>query len=41
MDEILRVIDEHFGDVDIVCGLSNRDDTERCGCDINIIVGYK
>ena len=41
MDEILRVVDEYFGDVDIVWGLSNRDDTERCGCDINIIVGYK
>lgn len=41
MNEILGVIGEHFGDVDIVWGLSNRDDTERCGYDINIIVGYE
>lgn len=41
MDEILKVLDEHFGDIDdIVWGLSSRDDTERCGYDINVIVGY-
>ena len=40
MTEIHKGIDEHFGDIDIVWGLSNRDDSERCGYDINIIVGY-
>ena len=38
MAENLRGIVEHIGD--IVWGLSSRDDPERCGYDINVIVGY-
>lgn len=41
MNDILRGIDEHFGDIDIVWGLSTRTDCETCGYEINVIVGYK
>ena len=40
MTEIFKGIDEHFGDIDIVWGLSSREDSEICGYDINVIVGY-
>lgn len=38
---ILRIIEEHFGKVDIIWGLSDRKTTETYGYEINIIVGYK
>ena len=38
---MLGVIEEYFGNVDIIWGLSDRKDVDTNSCEINVIVGYK
>ena len=38
---ILGVIEEYFGNVDIIWGLSDRKDVDTYSYEINVIVGYK
>lgn len=38
---ILGVIEEYFGNVDIIWGLSDRKDVDTNSYEINVIVGYK